>query len=216
MLTFNKKRGSMAHSTAQFERQLLKTRRLFLWDDISSDSARAIIQQIKWLWRKEKTRPLYLYIHSNGGDVDAESAIIDEIGSITADKGEVYTICNGLACSAAADILALGTPGCRYATPRSTIMMHAASCELLNDKIHEHKGCVDFYAAQREHLLKSLAKACGKGSGAKLKKFMEDVKNTMWLNTKDALKYGIVDDIWTPALEHSINPDEPQKEVLND
>ncbi len=203
----------MANSTTVFERTLLKSRRLFLWDDVDADSAKNLIQQIKCLWRKDNTKPIYLYIHSNGGDIFAQAAIVDEIQNITALQGEFYTICNGNACSSAANILAMGTPGYRYATPHSCIMMHSASCSMGDTKLHEQKGWIEYIHKHQIEITNLIGKACGKSGPAKLKKFNDDLKNAVFFNTKEAIKYGVIDDVWTPQLEEKVNQDERDAEA---
>lgn len=160
---------------------------------------------MKMLAYRDEEKPIYLYIHSDGGCIDAHFAIIDEIASLTKMGIEVNTICQGKACSAAAYILALGTEGCRYAYLNSCVMLHSASSYLGDDKIREHEGYLSYARKQEENILKLVAKACGKSSPNKYKEFSEKIKNTWWLTATEAKKNGIIDGIWTPEKEAHVN-----------
>ncbi len=186
-------------------RFLLKTRRIFIFEDeICTKTARIVVQQLKYLWIKSK-EPIYLYINCLGGDTDDEAAILDEMNHIQSSGGIINTICQGKACSAAADILCLGSPGHRFATMGSTMMMHSASTPLDNDKLANLKKTLSFYEWQQEAITKRLAKACGKSGKAKYDKFCKDLELTIWLNPEEAKKFGLIDNIWTPEMENNIN-----------
>lgn len=186
-------------------RFLLKTRRIFIFDDeICSDTAKSVVQQLKYLWIKSK-EPIYIYINCFGGYTDDEAAILDEMAYIQESGGIITTICQGKACSAAADILCLGSPGKRFATKGSTMMMHNASTPLENDKLASLKKTLSFYEWQQESINKRLAKACGKIGKQKYEKFCKDIEATVWLNPEEAKRFGLIDGIWTQEMENNIN-----------
>ena len=66
-------------------------------------------------------RDISLYINSPGGDINSLFAIYDTMQYV---KPDITTICFGQAASAAAVLLAAGTPGKRLALPHSRVLIH--------------------------------------------------------------------------------------------
>ena len=66
-------------------------------------------------------RDISIYINSPGGSYTAMTAIYDTMQFVGPD---VQTVCLGQAASAAAVLLAAGTPGKRFALPHSRILIH--------------------------------------------------------------------------------------------
>lgn len=183
--------------------ELLETRRIFLWGDIVEELAKDVVQALRYLTDASK-EDIYIYIHSNGGDTDSQYAIIDEIEG-TRERGiTVYTIAQGKALSAAANILALGTTGCRFATKNTTIMLHTYSLDLSADYVANQQALTDFSKKQNDEIYKTIAKACNKSSKQKFDKFMSDIRVGLWLNAKNALSYGLIDGIWDYKWEDEL------------
>ena len=68
--------------------KFLKTRQILLSGEINEENAEKIIRQILIL-EADSDKPIYIYIDSPGGDVDAGFAIFDAIRFVNA---PVYTI----------------------------------------------------------------------------------------------------------------------------
>lgn len=102
----------------------LKTRTIFLDEDVGEDSAIKLIKRIKFLESLNPNKEIIFYINSEGGDVYDALAIYDTMQSC---KCDIKTIALGKAMSAAAWILLAGTPGKRCAHPHTRIMLHEAS-----------------------------------------------------------------------------------------
>ncbi|PSJ19358.1 ATP-dependent Clp protease proteolytic subunit, partial [Halomonas sp. ND22Bw] len=70
---------------------------------------------------QDPDRDITMYINSPGGSFTALMAIYDTMQYVRAD---ISTVCLGQAASAAAVLLAGGTPGKRFALPNSRILIH--------------------------------------------------------------------------------------------
>ena len=103
------------------EERLAEERIVFLWGEITTSSAGALIMRLLELETKTRDRDINLYINSPGGSVDDTLAVYDTMQYLECDVG---TFCVGQAASGAAIILAAGTKGKRYALPHSKIMIH--------------------------------------------------------------------------------------------
>lgn len=176
------------------EKIALKNRRIYILDELKSDHVIQFVELSTYLLAKSN-EPIKVMIHSNGGDVDCESALVDQIIGLKK-KVEVWTIALGNAYSAAATILVMGTKGKRFVRPQSNVMLHPCSYSIDSDYADQQQKLAKFMAKREAESVKLIAEVCGFDK-VKTKKFMKDVKDGLWLNAKDALTYGIVDEIIT-------------------
>jgi ATP-dependent Clp protease, protease subunit len=101
--------------------RLLVNRIVFLGAAIDDNVTNLIVAQLLHLESEKPDADISLYINSPGGDMNGLFAIYDTMRFISAD---VATICVGQAASAAAVLLAAGTPGKRYVLPNARVLIH--------------------------------------------------------------------------------------------
>ncbi len=101
--------------------KLFEERIIFLGVQIDDASADDVMAQLLCLESMDPDRDIQIYINSPGGSYTAMTAIYDTMQFVGPD---VQTVCLGQAASAAAVLLAAGTPGKRYALPHSRILIH--------------------------------------------------------------------------------------------
>ncbi len=101
--------------------KLFEDRIIYLGTPISDDVANAVIAQLLCLQSMNPDQDISIYINTPGGSFTALTAIYDTMRFI---KPDVQTVCLGQAASAAAILLAAGTPGKRLALPNSRILIH--------------------------------------------------------------------------------------------
>src|SRR4051794_41349535 len=101
--------------------RLLKERIIFLGTPIDDGVANVVMAQLLHLESEDPDQDISIYINSPGGSFTALTAIYDTMKFI---KPDVQTVCIGQAASAAAILLAAGTPGKRLALPNSRILIH--------------------------------------------------------------------------------------------
>lgn len=183
----------------QSNEHLLKSRRLFIWGEINAESSLHIVSNLKYLSDKSNN-PIYIYINSEGGETQHQDAILDEIYLHTSRGIEINVIGQGEICSAAAHILCLSPPGYRFMTEHSVVMLHPVSLSLSEDYAAQQEKVVALTKKKQEEYMRRLAKACGKT----IKKFSQDIHKSLWLTSKEALRYGVIDDIWVGKFEKGI------------
>ncbi|MBU6348065.1 MAG: ATP-dependent Clp protease proteolytic subunit [Actinomycetales bacterium] len=101
--------------------KLFEERIIFLGVQIDDASADDVMAQLLVLESLDPERDIQIYINSPGGSYTAMTAIYDTMQFV---KCDVQTVCLGQAASAAAVILAAGTPGKRFALPHARVLIH--------------------------------------------------------------------------------------------
>ena len=169
--------------------RLMMDRIIFLGCPINDEVANIIQAQLLFLDSNGYDSDISLYINSPGGEVYAGLGIYDTMQTISSD---VHTINTGLAASMASILLAAGTKGKRSALPHSRVMIHqpmggaqgqASDIEITAREILKLKD--ELYQILAEH------------TGKTFKQIVKDADRDYWMTSKDALEYGMIDEIVT-------------------
>lgn len=183
--------GSGERSYDIFSR-LLNERIIMFNGEVTDESASLIVSQLIYLESKDSTKDIHLYINSPGGSVTAGMAIYDTMQYI---KCDVSTICIGMAASMGAFLLAGGAKGKRYALPNSTIMIHQPSSGV--------KGQATEIQIVAENILKTkkkLNEMLSSNTGQPLSKVEFDTERDYYMDSQEALNYGLIDSIITNRI----------------
>jgi len=175
---------------------LIQTRRIVLVGEVNEISSTHVCNYLQMY--SLTNEPIYIYINSPGGDVPAGYAIIDQI---KASQCPIYTIVRGQAHSMGAMITAFGSKGHRYAMPNASFMLHSLVIHTPPDPIDHHASMMDYLKEDCHRKIVDLARRL-KINAEQLEKLMN---NTRWMSSKQALKIGLIDRIWTPHMEQMIN-----------
>ena len=174
--------------------KLLKERIIMLDEEINSKSAGNIVSKLLYL-NSEGDEDIKLYINSPGGEVSSGLMIIDTMNLISCD---VQTISIGTSASMAAIILMSGTKGKRMILPNSKVMIH--------DLFGEAKGKFNDVLTEFEEMNKTRKTICNiiSNNTAITNDQLENcLKKDFWINSSEAVKYGIVDKVITKEVEPS-------------
>ena len=167
--------------------KLFEERIVFLGVQIDDTSADDIMAQLLCLESMDPDRDISIYINSPGGSYTAMTAIYDTMQFV---KPDIHTACLGQAASAAAVILAAGSPGKRSALPHSRILIHQPYTEG-GGQGSDIEIQANEILRMRTEMESILARHTGKTP--------EDVRNDIERDkilTADAAKdYGIVDQV---------------------
>lgn len=168
--------------------RILKNRIILLSGEIDNNTANVVIAELLYL-DSINNDDISLYINSPGGSVSAGMAIFDTMNYI---KSDVSTICIGMAASMAAFLLACGKSGKRYCLPNSEVM------------IHQPLGGVQGQATEikivAERIIKlknKLNQILSEKTNKKLSEIEKDTDRDYYMNSQEALEYGIIDKIIT-------------------
>ncbi len=167
--------------------KLLDEHIIFLQTGIDDTIAAAISMQMIWLEFKNREKDISIYINSPGGEITALFAIYDTMQYV---KNDISVVCLGQAASAAAVILAAGTPGKRFALPHSRIMLHqpyggvagqATDIEIQAREIQRMRGEIDQVLSHH--------------TGQPIERISLDTDRDFYLSANEAKEYGIIDEV---------------------
>lgn len=167
--------------------RLLKERIIFLGEDVNHHTANIIVAQLLHLAYENPDEDIKLYINSPGGSVYDGLAIYDTMQYI---KPDVQTIGIGLQASMGAFLLSSGTKGKRFVLPSSRIMIHQPSSGT-RGKVTDQE--IDLREAV--FIKNELNRILAKNTGQKLAKIAKDVDRDYWMSAKEAVEYGLADQI---------------------
>ena len=143
--------------------KLFEERIIFLGVQIDDASANDVMAQLLVLESTDPDRDILMYINSPGGLFTSLMAIYDTMQYV---RPEISTVCLGQAASAAAVLLAAGTPGKRLAVPNARILIHQPATEGIYGQVSDLEIQAAEISRMRKLLEATLAKHSGKTPGA--------------------------------------------------
>jgi ATP-dependent Clp protease, protease subunit len=167
--------------------KLFEERIIFLGAPIDDVVANDVIAQLLCLESTDPDRDILLYINSPGGSFTALTAIYDTMRFV---RPEIQTYCMGQAASAAAVLLAAGTPTKRFALEHSRILIHQPS--------GEGQGQVTDLEIQANEILRMrglLEEILARHTGQTVEQVKADIERDRILTAPQAKDYGIVDSV---------------------
>lgn len=166
--------------------RLLEDRIILLSGEIDDNLSNIIISELLYL-DSISNEDICIYINSPGGSITSGMAIYDTINYI---KSDVSTICIGIAASMASFILSSGTKGKRYILPNAEVMIHQPIGGV-QGQATEIKIVANRIIKMKDKLNKILSNNTNKD----IKQIEIDTERDYFMNSKEALEYGIVDKI---------------------
>ena len=148
--------------------RMLKDRIIFLSGEINDSLANIVISELLYL-DNINNEDIYIYINSPGGSITSGMSIYDTMNFV---KSNVITIGLGMCASMAAFLLSSGYK--RYALPNTDIKIAAERIIKLKEKLN---------------------KILAKNTNQTYEKITADTERDNFLNSKEALKYGLIDKI---------------------
>ncbi|HET9899123.1 MAG TPA: ATP-dependent Clp protease proteolytic subunit [Streptosporangiaceae bacterium] len=167
--------------------RLLSERIVFIGTEIDDGVANVVMAQLIHLEYASPETEISLYINSPGGSFSALTAIYDTMQFI---RPDVATICMGQASSAAAVLLAAGTPGRRAVLPHAKVLLHQPSSQA--------RGALPDLAVQAKEVGRVRAEIdeiLSRHTGHPEAKIRADTDRNRMFSAGEAVAYGLADEV---------------------
>ncbi len=168
--------------------KLFEERIIFLGVQVDDASANDIMAQLLCLESDDPDRDITLYINSPGGSFTSLMAIYDTMQFVHSD---IATVCLGQAASAAAVLLAAGTPGKRMALPNARVLIHQPATEGIYGQVSD----LEIQAGEIQRMRRLLETTLANHTGKTPDQVREDIERDKILTADEAKTYGIIDNV---------------------
>ena len=167
--------------------RLLKDRIIFIVGKIDDYVANLVVAQLLFLESEDPKKDIYMYINSPGGVITSGLSILDTMNYL---KCDVSTVCFGQAASMGAVLLAGGAKDKRFALPNSRVMIHQPL-----GGVQGQATDIEIHAKEIKTLKEKLNNILATATGQTLKKIEKDTERDFFMDSKEAAKYGLIDEI---------------------
>lgn len=169
--------------------KLFEDRIVFLGVQVDDVSADDVMAQLLVLESQDPERDITMYINSPGGSFTALTAIYDTMLYV---KPQIQTVCLGQAASAAAVLLAAGTPGKRLALPNARVLIHQPAS---GGGGQGQASDIEIQAKEIMRMREWLEETIAKHTGRDKAQVNKDIDRDKILTAEEALEYGIIDQV---------------------
>lgn len=146
---------------------------------------------------RKSDEDITIYINTPGGSVSSGFSIFDTVNAVKAKGIDVVTVATGMAASMGAFLLTCaGTKGKRYCCKNAEIMIH--------QPLGAAQGQETDIRLAAEHIARTKSKLnemLSEATGQPLEIINADTDRDNYMTAKEALEYGLVDEIGDPFEE---------------
>ena len=169
--------------------KLFEDRIVFLGVQIDDASADDVMAQLLVLESQDPDRDIVMYINSPGGSFTAMTAIYDTMQYI---RPQIQTVVLGQAASAAAVLMAAGTPGKRLALPNARILIHQPA---VSGQGGGQASDIEIQAREILRMRTWLESTLSAHSNRTPEQVNKDIDRDKILSADEALEYGLIDQV---------------------
>jgi ATP-dependent Clp protease protease subunit len=174
----------------KLEKYFFENRTVELWGPVDDRSAKEVVTKMRLLDADKPGEEIRFFINSPGGVVTSGMVIYDTMKML---KSPVSTICMGLAASMGSILLSGGVKGRRFVYPHSEIMIHQPS---LGGYMQGVSVDLEITARQTRRVKEVSARILADNCGKKMEQVLKDFDRDYWMDAKEAIEYGIVDELF--------------------
>ena len=169
--------------------KLFEERIIFLGTQVDDASANDIMAQLLVLEGLDPDRDITMYINSPGGSFTSLMAIYDTMQYV---RPDVQTVCLGQAASAAAVLLAAGTPGKRAALPNARVLIHQPATGGVRGQVSD----LEIQAKEIDRMRTLMEETLARHTGRTAEQVRIDTDRDKILTAEEAKEYGIIDQVF--------------------
>jgi len=168
--------------------KLFEDRIIFLGVQVDDASANDVMAQLLTLEGTDPDRDITMYINSPGGSFTAMTAIYDTMQYV---RPDITTVCLGQAASAAAVLLAAGTPGKRMALQNSRIIIHQPATE----GGYGQGSDIEIQAREILRMRTQLEEMLSRHTSQPIERVRRDIDRDKFMTAEESREYGLVDTV---------------------
>ncbi|MBE2213761.1 MAG: ATP-dependent Clp protease proteolytic subunit [Opitutaceae bacterium] len=174
---------------ALMQRKFLEQRKVFLWGEVSAESAQDLVEKFLYLEANDPGKPITFYIDTPGGSITSGMAIYDTMKLISS---PITVVVTGMAASMGSILLSAAPKGNRYIYPHARVLIHQP---LISGRMVAPAIDINIQAKEMERLRDELNRILAEASGQPLEKIIKDTDRDFYLTATEAIDYGLVDRI---------------------
>ncbi len=178
--------------------RLLKDRIIFLGGPVMDDVANLVVAQMLFLANEDPKSDIHFYINSPGGSVTAGLGMLDTMNYIEPD---VCTYVIGQAASMGSILACSGAKGKRYALPNARNLMHQP---LISGVLEGQATDIEIEAREMIRLRERIYEIYADATGQDTARIQADCDRNKWLDDKEMLEYGLIDEILQRMPHHGV------------
>lgn len=171
-------------------RELMRMRTVLVFGEVTAELARATVGQLLAL-SATGDAPIIIFVHSQGGHVEAGDTIFDTIRFI---RPQVKMVASGWVASAGALIYCAAPRERRFALPNTRFLLHQPSGGMQGNTAE-----IEVEVAQIVRMRQRLEGLFAEATGHSVDRIARDTERNHWMNSEEAREYGLVGQI----IEHA-------------
>ncbi len=187
----NKTEEKQVSQNEQIKKLFLKERKIFLWDEVTDESAADAVEKLLYLNMQDSKKDITFYISTPGGSISAGMAIYDTMKLI---KAPVNVVVTGIAMSMGSILLSAAKKGRRFLFPHARVMIHQP---LIMGQMSGTAVDIHIQAQEMERMREELNHILADASGQPYEKVCKDTDRDFYMTAQEAIDYGLADKIVT-------------------
>ena len=176
------------HTQVSLETNAFTNRNIFLFGDIDEKLFYHFMLQMMHL-SVDETKPIQIYMSTQGGEVNAGLAMYDLIQMC---KAPIYIYCVGTVASMGAVLLASAPKGNRYILPHGQVMIHEP---LISNGLGGSASSINKTAMTILKVRDQINAILAKHTGKSIEEINQATDHDHYFNAKEAIEFGLCDHI---------------------
>ena len=171
------------------QKRFLDQRKIFLWGPVTDETAKDLSEKLLYLESTGPGQPITFYMNTPGGSITAGMAVFDTMRLISA---PITIVVTGMAASMGSILLCAAAKGRRLIYPHARVLIHQP---LISGRFIGPATDINIQAQEMEKLRSELNQILADASGQPIDKITHDSDRDFYLNAKEAVAYGLADQI---------------------
>ncbi len=178
-----------SHVSLLIQKRFLDQRKLFLWGPVTDESAKDLSEKLLYLESTGPGKDITFYMNTPGGSITAGMAVFDTMRLISS---PITIVVTGMAASMGSILLCAAAKGRRLIYPHARVLIHQP---LISGRFIGPATDINIQAQEMEKLRSELNQILADASGQPIDKITHDSDRDFYLNAKEAVAYGLADQI---------------------